>query len=367
MPSERLKVLWVNHRDPRSPRAGGAERTLWEVSRRLVRRGHRVVVVSGGWKGCLREEEMEGVTVMRYGSRILPHVVLPLIESCHDVSVVVDDLAHAVPWFSPWMTHKPGTAFFRHLHARTLPGQVPTVAARTLTWLERRYRAIYRNWPFVTESPSSAKDLQTLGIDSSQVTLIPPGVDTDLFRPGGQPAEPVLVYFSGMRRYKRPEHAILLLRRLLDVGVHARLLMVGTGPTMQELRQSSLDLGDRIQFCGRVSDEVLADLLRGATVHVQCSVAEGWGLTAIEAAASGIPTVGYRVPGLVDTVEGSGCGILVPDGNVEALSEATRIVLEAPERWRTVCRSVANGFSWEKTTSDWESHLVKLSDRAHLR
>ena len=91
-----MKILWMNHRCIKNPRTGGAERTIFEVGKRLVARGHEVDILTGGWQGASRHEAIEGVSIHRYGSKILPHVVQPIYLRYHkDADVIVDDMAHA--------------------------------------------------------------------------------------------------------------------------------------------------------------------------------------------------------------------------------------------------------------------------------
>jgi glycosyltransferase involved in cell wall biosynthesis len=71
---------------------------------------------------------------------------------------------------------------------------------------------------------------------------------------------------------------------------------------------------------GRVSSEELRTRLCRAHALIATSVREGWGLNVSEAAAHGTPSIGYRVPGLVDSLKASG-GALV-DSTPPALSEA---------------------------------------------
>ncbi len=55
-----MNVLWLAHRDPLNPKAGGAERTIFEVARRLVDGGNEVTLVTAGWKeGKARENITE--------------------------------------------------------------------------------------------------------------------------------------------------------------------------------------------------------------------------------------------------------------------------------------------------------------------
>ena len=164
--------------------AGGAERTIYEVGRRLVLHGHEVDLLTGSWRAALRHETIDGIRIHRYGSRIMPHLVHPLFLRYHsDADVIVDDMAHAAPWFSPWFSDKPGLVFFHHLHARTLSGQTTLPLAKSLTWMERHYPLFYRQWPFITESLSSEQDLKHLQVQESRIVRIPPGVDTKLFCP----------------------------------------------------------------------------------------------------------------------------------------------------------------------------------------
>ena len=238
-----MKILWMNHRDIANPKAGGAERTIYEIGRRLVLRGHEVDVLVGSWPGAVRHETIDGVRFHRYGNRVTPHLVHSFFLKYHsDADIIVDDMAHAAPWLSPWFCDLPGTVFFHHLHSRSLRGQVSRPLAVTLSWMERQYAHFYRSWPFVTESESSERDLEHLGIEHSRITRIPPGVDTELFHPRQKTDRPTLVYFGGMRPYKRPEHALFALKILLDKGYDVKLTMVGAGPSHQLLRSLSSKL-----------------------------------------------------------------------------------------------------------------------------
>lgn len=155
-----MKILWMNHSCMSNPRAGGAEKTIMEVRKYLISKGHEVdLITAGGWNGAKRHEIVDGIRIHRYGYRVTPHFAHPVCLRYHkETDVVIDDLAHAVPWFSPWLTRKPGIALFRHLHARTLYGQTSLTLAKILSFLERKYPWIYQKWPFVTHSVKGARD-----------------------------------------------------------------------------------------------------------------------------------------------------------------------------------------------------------------
>lgn len=334
-----------------------------EISSRLVKRGHEVNWHASGWAGAPSVTTLDGVRIKRYPGYVGPHLAHPLVlRSVVKPDVIVDDLAHVFPWGTPLFGNYRGTAFFRHLHARTLDGQVSSAAGSILKLMERNYSKVYRQWPFVTETAGSIQDLSTLQIDKNRCKAIPPGVNTALFKLGTLNATPRLVYFGGMRKYKRPSHAVLAINNLLKLGVNAELVMVGNGPEHNSLIQLSktLHLSEKVTFVGRISTSELASLLPTCWANLHCSTAEGWGYSALEAAACGVPTVGYRVPGLRESVKEGRSGLLVPDGNPMDLAYAAREVLGNPSRWRPMCRAYAESFSWDQCSRNWESYLQSL-------
>jgi glycosyltransferase involved in cell wall biosynthesis len=275
--------------------------------------------------------------------------------------VVVDSLAHAVPWYSPYLTSAASIALFVHRHSRTLPFQVSPLQAKALSRIEKTYPRIYRGTPFVTISDSSQRDLIDLGIQRDQVKVIPPGVDRRLFHLRRRSEFPSMVHFSGIRAYKRPELTLEVLGRLLQNGTQVKLFVIGGGVELDDLRKRARPLGSAVRFLGRLAYEQVAEVVGRSWVHLQCSVAEGWGLTAIESAACGTPSVAFRVPGLEDSVSHGVSGFLVPDGNIEAMVDATRRILERPDDMRVSCADFASQFSWERAVDAWEETIVQVA------
>ncbi|MDS0256823.1 glycosyltransferase [Thermoplasmatales archaeon AK] len=200
-----MKILWLAHRDPLNPRAGGAERIIYEVTTRLIKNGHQVSLFTGGWQNIIREESIDGIHIRRFGRRIEPHIILPIYLMKNKYDVIVADLGHAVPWVSPVILRRRTVVSFLHLHARSLPGQVNRILAYLITAIEKMYFIFYSKLHFITISYTSLLDLQSLGIKGENISLIRPGVNTALFHPSRKTEYPSLVYFGGMRKYKRPE------------------------------------------------------------------------------------------------------------------------------------------------------------------
>lgn len=323
-------------------------------------RGHEVSLLSGAWPGAPSHDLVDGVSITRVPGILGLHCYVPLfLRRAGSVEIIVSDLSHVLPWGTHLFSRIPFVNYFRHLHARTLRGQVGPFLARALMAVETSYRLTLGQGKVVTETEFSRDDLVRLGIDRSRVRVIPPGVDLRTFNPGTMTPEPTLVYFAGMRRYKRPEHALQLLSRLRSRGIVATLDFIGDGPSMANLKQLVAEnrLTQFVRFWGHVSDRQLVEIVRRAWINVICTQAEGWGLTAIEAAACGVPTVAYSVPGIRTTVMDGISGRLAPSGNVDSLTEAAVAVMAARNELGAKCRRFAEDFSWESTVRSWECLL----------
>ena len=353
-----MRILWLNHRDTTHPRAGGAERTIVELSKRFHDMGNEITLLTSGYGNFRHEESTDFMSIYRFRGNISPHLVSSSFLH-RDYDVVIDDLAHAVPWFSEWLGHVPGLVFFRHLHARSLSGQVPMPMEIAIRLIEREYHLIYRKWPFVTESETGVKDLQGLRIRGDRIYRIPPGVDTTKFRPVPKTLFPSIVFTGRFMAYKRPDHAIEAMKIVNKSSPEAKLTMIGEGPLLEEMKMLAAKngLADVIQFTGKVTDDRMAYLVGSAWVNLHTSTTEGWGYSIMEASACGVPTVGYRVPGVAESVQDKMNGSLVRDGNIESLARGILSVIGEPGRMRVSSREYAEGFSWRKTAEKWDALL----------
>lgn len=345
-----------------NPRAGGAERTIYEVCARLAEKGHKITLLTGGWKGCRARDDMDGIAIFRYGKNIGPHLALPIFLLKNKFDIVVNDLGHAIPWVLSTIIGKNNIVFFRHLHARSLPGQVSTFLAKFITSIEKCYFFIYRNTTFVTESSTSNTDLRNLGINERMIHLIHPGVNSDLFKPTEKTAFPTMVYFGGMRKYKRPEESVYLLKNLID-KIDVRLVIVGTGPQLAGVEDlvKELNLQDSVTFKGRLGEKELAHVASSSWLNIHTSVTEGWGYSILEASSAGTPTVAYDVPGVANAIETGINGLKVKDGDRTALTNSALEIMQNPQKWWSSSVEVAKKYSWDQTAEMWDKLIHKIA------
>ena len=358
-----MKILWLAHRDPLHPRAGGAERTLLEITTRLVLMGHEVVILTVRWKGSKATDILNNVKVIRFGNTLFYHLFTPIFLIKFKPSIAVNDLGQAVPWLSTTVLRQKSIVFFRHLHSRSLPGQVGRPLAKLITSIEKAYFLIYPNRTFVTESSTSKSDLIKIGINEDKIILNPPGVDLQKYNLYDKSQIPTVVYFGGFRKYKRPLETVAIFKEIsLRMG-EVRFIFIGNGPEILKVKSmvKKCRIDDKTIFTGKLEEFELAKMISQSWLNVHTSITEGWGLSIIEAAASGTPTVAYEVPGVVDTIVNGMNGFKIRDLDREAFVEAALRILNDPFKWETTSRKVAEKYSWDKAADVWSQLIGNLN------
>lgn len=163
--------------------------------------------------------------------------------------------------------------------------------------------------------------------------VVPHAVDAEPLPETSSRDANLAVMIGRLATLKRLDHALLAFRRVVRDNPDARLVFYGDGPDETRLRALALEHGlqDAVEFRGHRPDA--AQSLAAAAVLVLTSSYEGQGLVVLEALARGCPVVSYDLNyGPSEMVRSGETGILVPNGDVEALGEALSSVLGHPER-----------------------------------
>lgn len=327
-----------------------------------------------GWPGAAARETVDGMDVHRIGGRhTFPLVVRryyrrTLARQAHDL--VIEDL-NKVPVFAPVWAQAPVVLLVHHLFGSTA-FQEATLPFAAATWLlERPLPLFYRHLPVEAVSESTAEDMVRRGFRRDHIQVIPNGVDVEALTPhpaGKRFDEPTLLYLGRLKRYKRVDLIIRAVALLRDRGVAVRLLIAGRGDAAPELERlrDELNLEERVEMLGFVDEQHKLELFRSAWVHVLTSPKEGWGISNLEAAACGTPTVASDAPGLRDSVVDGETGFLVPHGDVSALAERLALLLRDGElraRLGTGARRFAERHTWDRAADETERHLTSVLDR----
>ena len=369
-----LSILVFNWLDRLNPRAGGAEVHLHEVFGRLARSGHRVTLVSSAWRGASAREIVDGIEVHRVGGResywwrARQHYRRHLRD--RHVDVVVEDLNKA-PLYTPAWVDPPVVLIVHHLFGRAaFLSATPPVAMATWA-LERTVGLAYRRCETIAVSESTAEELVGLGMRDDRVTVVHNGLDQRLVSAvplAIRDPHPTALYLGRLEPYKRVDLIIRALARIRDAGEPGQLIVAGDGRDAAFLRRlvRQLRLGDRVQFAGRVTEAEKRSLMERAWVHVITSMKEGWGITVMEAAACGTPTIASDAPGLRDAVVHGESGLLVRHGDIVALADALRSLFNDRmqlERLGIAARERAESFTWDSAAVAIAQHLAAVVSR----
>ncbi len=186
--------------------------------------------------------------------------------------------------------------------------------------------------------------------------------------------DPVVAYLGRLVGHKRVERVVELVAELGETWPGLHVHVIGRGPEYRPLvrRAGALGVTGRVSLHGFLAEPEKNAVLGAARLNVTASEFEGWGLTVIEAAALGVPTVAYDVAGLRDSVRHGVTGWLVQDG--ESLADVVDRALkelEDPERRARIqqaCRGWAAEFSWGRTGARMTGLITaELEQRGHVR
>lgn len=149
--------------------------------------------------------------------------------------------------------------------------------------------------------------------------------------PGSLQAPPRLLFVGQMLPYKGAHLLVEAVRRLVASGREVRLALIGSGESgyEQRLREEARPLGDRVTFLGRADRAQLPALYRAHDLFVFPSTSvEGFGLTFLEAMASGVPVVATDSGGHGEVIRHGVNALVFPEGDGEALAATIARMLD---------------------------------------
>ncbi|MBA3343151.1 MAG: N-acetyl-alpha-D-glucosaminyl L-malate synthase BshA [Gemmatimonadaceae bacterium] len=210
------------------------------------------------------------------------------------------------------------------------------------------------------------------GCTACDVAVIHNFIDPDVYDRAKYPptlkeqlgqSKPLLMHISNFRRVKRVRDVVQIFARV-NAEIPSRLVMVGDGPDRpaaeDEVRQLGLD--SSVYFLGKL--DVVAPLLASADLFLLPTQSESFGLSALEALASGVPVIGTNAGGLPEVVRDGETGVLCGVGDIEGMSAAALSILLDRERWTAMsalgAEDARTRFSLNAIVSQYE-HLYMTS------
>lgn len=360
------------------PTYGGSGAVATELGIALAARGHEVHFISYEHPfrlpHFLPRVYFHEVSIGNYPLFEYPPYDLALAVRMHDVVLSQGlDLLHvhyAIPhatsaWIAKEMLREQGRALpvVTTLHGTdiTIVGQDHSYQAITRFSIEKSDR--------ITAVSQWLKDetIKAFGCSNNRIDVIPNFVDPVVFdrarhgeglrmELGG--GKPVLMHISNFRPVKRVRDVVRVFAKV-RARVPCVLVMVGDGPDRGAAEEEARNLGvaAEVRFLGKI--DAVAPLLAAADVYVFPSESESFGLSALEALASGVPVVAARVGGVPDVVRDGVTGALLPLGDVDGMAEATVRFLD-PVRWAEASRAAQDDAHARFATADVVARYERL-------
>lgn len=193
----------------------------------------------------------------------------------------------------------------------------------------------------------------------------------------GVGSAPIMLTVARLVPHKGQDSAIRALAALHGEFPELRYVLVGEGDDVARLRNLARELGvtDRTVFAGLLPDDELAEAYATATIYVGLSRidreinAEGFGISFLEAGASGIPAVAGDSGGVRSAVRDGETGIVVPPTDIPAIAAAIASLLRDDARRKAMGRAgraaVEAHYNWDRVARDTrEFTYAVIGDRS---
>lgn len=213
-------------------------------------------------------------------------------------------------------------------------------------------------------SPSTADAVMSMGIPSSKVVVISPGlrmperpVDADVQREEGR-----ILFVGRLEPEKNPLDAVAAMDLVAQRVPGSQGAIVGAGSLANRVRDAVAATSGRVEYLGALSDDGVVREYFRAQLVLMPSAFEGMGMVALEAMACGAGVIGYDVEGLRDTIGWR--GRLVSRGDVEGLARVSEELLKDSTRLTemagSACEEVRRERSWSRCAEQFEQLYREL-------
>jgi len=288
---------------------GGAEKRIYEISKRLVKRGHEVhifgmkfwtgegVIMKDGvyLHGVCEPKELyvEGRRSIKEAIYFARKILIPLMKEDFDVidcqafpyfpsfSAKICSSVKSTPlvitWHEVWDEY-----WYEYLGKKGIFGK----------WVEKM--TVHLTDKMIAVSERTKKDLERIGV-GKEIKIIPNGIDFGKIEGIGASDEESDVIFAGRLIKEKNVDVLIKAVRLVKKGIpDVKCVIIGEGPEQKGLERLVYNLGlkNNIEFTGFLDDyEEVISRMKSSKVFVLPSTREGFGIVALEANACGLPVI----------------------------------------------------------------------------
>lgn len=355
-----MNIIQVVHRY--YPAIGGAENQVKSISEELVRRGHKVSVITTSSVSVLdvpslfhpfrrkkmnirKDEEIEGVGVHRYDALFRFYgflVTTPLRKLLTEKA----DIVHAYGFYittslvAMMIAKQRSIPFLLTANDATvsLYGSPAKRAFSNIFNLTLGKLLILNSAKLIAVSRTNAEDIAKVGATKEKIRIIPNGIKMERFVNANLDdrgkSGPIVLYVGRISEDKGIECLLRAAPSVLRQFPNTEFLIVGEDyGYLNNLKSlvNSLGIEKSVIFTGRLTNRRLVDVYRSADVFVLPSELEAFGIVVIEAMASGVPIIVSNCGGMKNIVEDGMNGLIFDVGDARQLADKIRLLISDEE------------------------------------
>ena len=213
------------------------------------------------------------------------------------------------------------------------------------------------------------------GVDKNKVVVINPGVNPaeELNKKSSEKVErllkiktPRLITVSRFDKRKNHEKVIMALRNLKQQYPDIIYICVGYGDEENNLKKlvQELDLSSQVMFFKDISDDLKNSLLAKSDIFVMPSIihktsVEGFGISYVEAAQYGVPSLGGKDGGASDAIDDNKTGLICDGNNLDDIYSSLNSMIENKKHLELGknAKDYVSKFQWEKIIEEYKKIL----------
>lgn len=378
-----MKILMLTWEYP--PRiVGGIARVVHDLSKRLIKDGHEVTVITYRDGNVPEYENDKGVEVYRVDNYMIhPNNFIDWIMQLNfnmiaKATEVINkeggfDVIHAHDWLVTYAAKSLKQSFnlpmVATIHA-TEAGRNSGIHDDTQRYInDTEWLLTYEATEVIVNSNYMKGHVQGLfGLPFDKISVIPNGInlnnftgierDYDFRRKFAMDNEKIILYVGRLVYEKGVQHLISAMPKILDHYHDSKLVIAGKGGMLDELKAQvdSMGLSNKVYFTGYLNQKEVQKMYKCADVAVFPSTYEPFGIVALEAMLAGIPTVVSDIGGLNEIVEHGVNGMKSYAGNPNSIADSVLSLLFDQQLAMNVTKNaknkVKNEFNWQKIAQD---------------